>query len=278
MTNDLHDTALPRFEDRLWAELRDAHEERRRPAVVTPHRPNRRRRPLAVGAAVAVAAATTLVIGIATLPGGEPPKAEASIEQRIIAATDAALEDSVVHVVTDFVPSSAGEDSESWYDDATTGSRTRHLTEQGALVRENGLGEVPAPNDPTRVERYVQACDETYMDTEVPYEPSLFPDMDIQDRIATGHLVVEGTEVVDGRELIRLHDDFAADLDPGFAAEQTYYVDPDTYLPVEIRSAMGTPDENVLTVEYLPRTAANLELLIPPVPAGYTEVAQLGAC
>ena len=143
---DLHDTALPRFEDRLWAELRDAHEERRRPSVVTPHRPNRRRRPLAIGAAVAVAAATTLVIGIATLPGGAPPQAEASIEQRIIAATDAALEDSVVHVIDDFIPSSAGQDRETWYDDTTNTFRMRDLDDQGGPVFDEGPAVAPQPS------------------------------------------------------------------------------------------------------------------------------------
>jgi ferric-dicitrate binding protein FerR (iron transport regulator) len=76
MSTDLHDTALPRFEDRLWAELSDAHRERqdqRRPAVVTPHRPNRRRRPLAAGAAVAVAAAPTLA-----RPGPTRPRARSA--------------------------------------------------------------------------------------------------------------------------------------------------------------------------------------------------------
>jgi hypothetical protein len=320
MTTELHDTALPRFEDRLWSELRDVHQERQRSGVaVTPHRPNRRRRPLAIGAAVAVAAATTLVIGIATLPGSKPQPAGASVEERIIAATDAALEDSVVHVTTDFIPSSAGSDSESWYDVTTLAARTQTLDDQGAVVSEYGMAEAPLPGDPpvdfgeydttdvgnadcvpetepdgnvvqvcsgytfppgypTSVQRYLQPCDETYMDKEEPFLYTSFRGLELQDRIATGELVADGTEVIDGQELIRLRDAAAADLPPDFAAEQFVYVDPDTYLPVELRSDMGSPDENIITYEYLPRTAANLELLVSPVPAGYTEVTKLDPC
>jgi hypothetical protein len=317
----LHDTALPGFEDRLWDELAEAHRLRQdqRPAVVTPHRPNRRRRPLAIGAAVAIAAATTLVIGIATLPGGEAPKAEASIEQRIIAATDAALDDSVVHVTTDFVPSSAGADNESWIDVTSLGVRSETLTDQGDVISGYGQAEAPRPSDPppdfgsydpsdvgnadcqtvtepdghqyqrctgytmppgypTSVVRYVQACDETYMDKEEPYQSTSFPELEVQEEIAAGHLAVDGTEVIDGQELIRLRDVATAELPEDFAVDQFVYVDPDTYLPVQLRSDVGGPDENVATFEYLPRTAANLELLVPPVPAGYTEVSDLAGC
>ena len=321
MTTDLHDTALPHFEDRLWNELSDVHRQRQRSGVVvTPHRPHRRRRPLAIGAAVAVAAATTLVIGLATLPGGKPQPAGATVEERIVAATNSALADSVVHVVDDFIPSSEGLDRETWYDDTTSTVRSRDLSDQGTALWDSGPAEAPEPGDeapdldgfdsgavvptdcepgaataegaqaqvchgwdapdgyPTRIQRWTQACDETYMDREEPFMPITLPEMHVQDEIAAGHLVVDGTETIDGRELIRLRDVVAADLPDDFAVEQTVYVDPDTYLPVELRSDVGGPDENILSFEYLPRTAANLALLSPPVPQGYTQVAELTPC
>jgi hypothetical protein len=278
MTTELHDTALPRFEDRLWDELSEAHRQRQdqRPAVVTPHRPNRRRRPLAVGAAVAVAAATTLVIGLATLPGGKPQPASASVEKRIVTATDGALSRSVVHTVDDFVPASEGNDRETWYDATTGAARTRDVDDQGAVVFDDGPATRPEPGDRTRIERRVQACDATYADTAGPALPVDLVEMHARDDIAAGRLVVDGTEVVDGRELIRLRQ--PADPEASGSVEQTLYVDPDSYLPVELRSDAGGPDENVVRFEYLPRTAANLALLSPPVPEGYAEVAQLTPC
>jgi hypothetical protein len=320
MKTDLPDTALPRFEDRLWDELGELHRQRQhqRPVAVTPHRPHRRRRPLAIGAAAAIAVAATLVIGLTVLPGGKPRPAGATVEERIVNATDAALSDSVVHVLDDFIPSSEGRDRETWYDHTTNTFRMRDLDDDGTPVFDRGPAVAPQPGDeapdmdgfdpndvtsadcepapevgegarmchgwdapegyPTRVERTVQACDETYTEVETPFMPATLGDMEIRDRIAAGHLVADGTEVIDGRELIRLRDVATANLPDDFAVEQTVYVDPDTYLPVELHSDVGGPDENILHFDYMPRTEANLALLSPPTPEGYTEVDRLAPC
>lgn len=99
----------------------------------------------------------------------------------------------------------------------------------------------------------------------VPYEVRSFdlPTLQLRDEIEAGHLVVDGTEVIDGRELIRLSDHGLV--------EQTVFVDPETYLPVEQHYDRRGPDEGVIRFEYLPRTEENLELLTPPVPDGYRE-------
>jgi hypothetical protein len=67
------------------------------------------------------------------------------------------------------------------------------------------------------------------------------------------------------------------------------YVDPATDLPVRIEDqnvSASIDTDGVLTtrpegpstntyLDYLPRTPGNLELLVPPVPAGYAQVDQL---
>jgi hypothetical protein len=91
----------------------------------------------------------------------------------------------------------------------------------------------------------------------------------VRHQIAAGLWVEDGTEVVEGRELIRLA---LSDREPGESGETIMLVDPDSYLPVQARGRMLTGEPFSQTYEYLPRTAANLALLQPAVPAGFAKV------
>jgi hypothetical protein len=75
---------------------------------------------------------------------------------------------------------------------------------------------------------------------------------------------VDGTEVVDGRELIRMHE----------VSYRTFLVDPDTYRPVR---AIGEGSNNnaTTTIDYLPRTRENLGLLRTVIPDDFVQVDQL---
>jgi hypothetical protein len=147
--------------------------------------------------------------------------------------------------------------------------------DEGGMAEECQGWDWPA-GYPTFVQRWTQSCDTSYAEVEEPFLPSLLGELNLRDEVAAGIWVADGTEVVDGRELIRLRLDPDADIPS--SSGQTAYVDPDTYLPVEVRGDVGGPDESILRYEYLPRTAANLALLSPPVPAGYTKVDALAPC
>jgi hypothetical protein len=100
----------------------------------------------------------------------------------------------------------------------------------------------------------------------------------IRQSVDADMLVADGTQVVDGRELLRLR--YAPT--GGERPDTTILVDPDTYRPVlQIDGPQDITDVNgvahhfsrrVTRFEYLPRTAENLALLSPPIPDGFTEV------
>jgi hypothetical protein len=74
---------------------------------------------------------------------------------------------------------------------------------------------------------------------------------------------VDGTEVVDGRELIRLHE----------VSYKTLLVDHDTYRPVRAIGE-GIDDNVTTTIDYLPRTPDNLALLRSVIPDDFVQVDQ----
>jgi hypothetical protein len=276
---------------------------------------------------VAVAAATTLVIGIATLPGGEPRRADATVEERIIAATDDAFADHVVVITTDYESSRPGIDSQTWFDITSGAIRTRSVDEDGATTADFGPAVPPAPGDvapegvdcvssvdgraaevwqivdggitrciregdqlvsdgqPAVVMRTLSPCDETYADQEMGFLPVDISQLQVRDLLEDGWLVADGTEVVEGRELIALRFEFPDDLSDADVQPPVIrmsgpmlYVDPDTYLPVESRFDGEGPGESAVRFEYLPRTEENLRLLSPPVPEGYSEVDEPLGC
>ena len=74
----------------------------------------------------------------------------------------------------------------------------------------------------------------------------------------------DGTEVVDGQELVRV-----VEAEP--TSDVVRYVDPDSYRPVR---AVGGDEghDYVTTIEYLPRTPELLAAFTPVIPEGFAEV------
>jgi hypothetical protein len=282
------------------------------PAALRRRRTRRTRRIVAV-AVTGIAAAATLVAGLGVLPGSEPEPAEASLAERIISATEDAVTDSVIHIAQDNA-STGVNDQESWIDVTSGWSRALLVHADGTPVFENGqprppdpgdrapMGErsqelsCPAPpppppegevitcprpdrdtvDDPTLDTRMVDYCTQTYHDSwQVWTRDELYDSpQKIGERLAAGQLARDGTETVDGRELIRLRDVATAELPDDFAIDQFYLVDPETYRPVQVYGDRGGPEEFTMTFEYLPRTPENLALLAVQVPDGFTETDQ----
>jgi hypothetical protein len=155
--------------------------------------------------------------------------------------------------------------------------------------------------------RQVDYCFGEYTEYDQTAIPGSIEADDIGESLASGHFVEDGTETVDGRELIRLVQ-VPADLEPGAPGrngtnpgatttvpsgpttsldpdtfeytEHIYLVDAETFRPVKI---IGYPGEAadysdatyVATIDYLPRTPENLAKLSAPAPEGFQLVPEL---
>ncbi|HEV7761838.1 MAG TPA: hypothetical protein VGO78_22680, partial [Acidimicrobiales bacterium] len=180
---------------------------------------------------------------------------------------------------------------------ASTGGRTMDWGRSEAPAA--GTDQPPRSDDAPR--RFVDHCLHQYADRREPdlyYSDVVSP---LVEELAAGTLVVDGTVTVEGHELLRLVSvveppeptgdpiNDAELLAMATADAHTVYVDTATYLPVRIEDpnvSTSIDEDGVVTtvpegpstntyLDYLPRTPGNLELLVPPVPAGYTQVAQL---
>jgi hypothetical protein len=103
----------------------------------------------------------------------------------------------------------------------------------------------------------------------------------LRQQVTAGALRADGTEMVDGRELVRLvpvevatGSDPAEDGRPPAMDRGTnvHWVEPDTYRPIKRLSYGGTANEATETYTYLPRTPQNLALLEPDIPADFRGV------
>jgi hypothetical protein len=234
---------------------------------------------------------------------GETASPDVDLAARITTATEQAVADSVVHTFQD-VTTGPG-DTENWSDEASGAYRWLGLSDEGTPSHDIGVVEPPAidavspppfpeppdgcswaaltpevadlpdpdcnppipPDYPTVLVRMVDYCFEEYVESEQQALPARNEAEFVGEQLADGKLIEDGTEVIDGRELIKLRT-------PGDYAEHTYYVDPDTYRPVQLH---GYPDDAgvpgyVMTFEYLPRTPENLALLVAPLPGGFSQV------
>jgi len=276
---------VPHLKARLWHELAELHQDRLQvqrvapPAVVklTPRRSRRARAVLAAAAAVVAAGvASAQLVGTSS---------ETPLMGRIVAATDEAAASSVVHWVDEqTLPGEAGPSSvmESWTDEASDTTRTvMRGAAAGHVGRLDLMVDVGPLTGPTidspahSGQRVVDYCRRQYVDHVDTHGASIDIERDalrtVRDQVAAGRLVEDGTEVVDGRELIRL-----TRIEPADAAGDVLLVDPDTYLPVRARGTLSTGETFSQTYEYLPRTPENLARLLPPIPDGFTEFVPSG--
>ena len=320
-TDTLDEVPAPHFEDRLWDELAALHElqlrqDARRPQAQL-NRPRWHRpgwRTVGIGM-VSLAAAALAVAALAVRPSGperddgvilEPltptptPDAAApnadqpvTLEARIVAATDEAVANSVVHVFQD---STTGFDSEMWTDEQSGAFRSLGLDANGQPSFDSGPATPPTldqqappvpsgsasdaasgvdptspadPEIPLVTDRTVDYCFSEYTELDAGALPASNEAERIRDGLESGAYVVDGTEPLDGRDMIRVIQ--AEDLGEGWV----WLVDPETYRPMQLTGYPGTEFEYVMHFEYLPRTPENLALLSPPIPDGFVQVDDL---
>lgn len=272
---------VPHFKDRLWDGLAELHAQRLSHEPVPPidlvHMRRRTRRSLATGAAALVAA----TLGITAVAGGwlddgregegGPSVSSTAVTERIVHATEQALGDSVVHVQV------GGPESmpwmERWIDETTGAFRTVTRAESGAPMVETG----PGPGGTSA--RLVDHCRRQYADDPAVMSDPIAGESDprtVLDALAAGELAEDGTEVVGGRELIRLVGTTGETTDDEYAMTREVLVDPSTHRPVMERAwapdGPGDRGYHETTYEYLPRSSDALGQVTAQIPDGYTRL------
>jgi hypothetical protein len=303
VTTDTDDRLpLPHFTGRLWDELAELHEQRNhgheldRPTaaavagdLITVDRRHRLRgrRSLYAGAG-AIAAAVALVAAI----GVDQPAEEPPLGTLIVNATRTASDERILHAVTDVVrpvpeferDTLTNLDHEEWSNWAAPGHDIRVVArnhETGELVAEAG-----GTFEPDSTTRSIDHVRRTYTDgcwhiSGIYGSGEGFAEM-VQGELENGHYFEDGTEEIDGEELIvvRIRSEVNDRGEWVGSSRAALYVDPDTYLPRLDRFYDEDGNlEREVTFEYLPRTAENIAKTLPPsAPAGYTEVPNSDIC
>lgn len=273
---------VPHLKERLWHELAELHAEHRRsdtPAQDTGAEliQRRARRSLRM-AGIGAAAAAVLIAGVFTArlvgTGTDGPTgrdADAVLVARVVAATDEALAESVVHAVEEQVrPDGTRYTMERWHDETTGVGRILSRDEQGNPLLDVGPLVAPTVDSPASSgQRVVDHCVRGYVDhvdtggASINFGAGV---IDVRELLADGELVEDGTEVVDGRELIRLRG-----TDTG-GGPYVLLVDPDSYRVVRQRGTLSLGESYATVYDYLPRTEGGLGVLRPPIPRGFTQV------
>jgi hypothetical protein len=270
---------VPHLKNRLWHELAELHPEHGRSPTAAPgggREPMRRRRRRSL--TVAAAAAAALVVGVVTaqLVG---TASDTPLMGRIAAATDEAIAGSVVHWVDEqTLPGETGPSrvTEFWTDETSDATRILDRDAHGNPLVDVGPLTGPTVESPSHSgQRTVDYCMQQYVEHRDTGGASTDIEAggirQLRDAVAAGELVEDGTEMVDGRELIRV---IRPDVEAG-ADIVIMLVDPDTYLPVRARGTIrhgGTGETFSQSYEFLPRTPENLALINPPIPDGFIQV------
>jgi hypothetical protein len=244
--------------------------------------------------AAAIAAVVAVSVAQPNGPRGrddaDPPAGDDAVRlgTMIVAATDRAAEETVVHSVSDEIDPDAADgetdqlDEEAWVDWSAPGANVRQVwrDQDGTVVSESAGTFLPPADVGRPPGRSIDHVHHTFSDNCVGENGIIGSGEDvaamISRELAKGHYFQDGTEVVDGEELlvVRIRSGIGESGEWESSSRSALYVDPDTHLPVGQRiydeDGRLTHDE---TVEYLPRTPENLALTTaPPVPAGYTRV------
>jgi hypothetical protein len=246
-----------------------------------------------------------------------------SLAAQITAATEEASANSLIHKVTDNHDNDGTPigDEEQWTDEQSGAMRSLHYDADGQPSFDTGRAVAPAVDDPgpppippgatpfdpslpqERI-RQVDHCFAEYREYDQTAIPGRNEAEQIGEQLANGGLVEDGTEVMDGRELIRLVEvppppgprqgrpaptgspttdppaTTTPDPDTFEFVEHIYLVDAETFRPVHIIGYPGDAADYsdamyVATIDYLPRTPENLALLAAPAPDGFDLVPDL---
>jgi hypothetical protein len=271
--------AVPHFKERLWRELEELHGATATTGTtatasaagsVAPARSARRPRLLAAAAVVAVGGA---VAGVVLVAGRDAPTtitAPAGQSTTTAGVTTTRGERPLGIVLTE-TRYAGGNIGRSWKDEQTGLWRELAIGPDGNPRSDSGWTTRRQVGDEVVITvRNVDHCFREYQDEELrlPLEAvreampenrrvGAIPEAMFDD----GELVADGTEVVDGRELLRYLDD---------ENDGVVWLDPETRELVRQRYATRTDDEQTTTYEFLARTPENLAVLAPEVPPGYT--------
>jgi hypothetical protein len=292
--------ALPHFEDRLWAELADLHREGA--GGPPPRRP--RRGLLAAAGVVAVAGIGTAALALAaggdgereseTVAGGRPvidpdativykvmrpvgdpslnieeewfDEVTAASRHRVTAADGSLLTDSgwpeppgIDERPAAHIPADA-----SGLNLCNPETRSMVVLDPETGIEDRPCDPAVTPWFPQHEVRTVDYCSSTYRDATRDYFREPGP-LNYRELVKSHGFTVTGTEVLDGRELLRI------EYPPSGVAEAHALVDPDTYEAVQETVGGGLVPAlgQVTTWQRLPRTEENLALLTPPVPDGF---------
>lgn len=291
------DLVIPHFEDELWRILAEAHEDRRSgtmrltPAVDQLHR--RKGRRLVLSGIGAAAAAATLVVALSLRDGDDTapkPDESAAIPADLVAKIGAATAEANATMIVVQTTPSGGVTYESWADEASGSVRMVIRNAAGDVISDAHPATVPT-NEPSDHEAVAfDYCARTYteVDAIIDGAPNSSFTQFVQSGLDGGTLVPAGTEMVDGKELIRLEEKTPPTSEtqivhiveedgttrtsigePPPVSEGVVWVDPETYRPVKYHDP-GLGSDKVY--EYFERTPEKLAEMSPPVPAGFTHV------
>ena len=282
----------------------DAHDERAR---IHPSHDVLRRRPgrvplrrVAIGSAAAAVVAAAVVAGLGiTGTGGHQPTGTGTlgiqaVAQRTRAALTAAVTQYVEYSVTKTAyPQTASIPARTRYE-WSSGTRTNIevVNPSGTLLEELWYsGSAETPRGVTEVLYPTHAWWTRTVAIDVTQVQDITgPDIAarIQSWVSAGQLSVVGTPTLGGKKTIEVSGDaltlgqIARTLPAATASTRqfdlTMWLDPSTYLPVQLNTTYTTPaatgrtTSTTSSVNWLPATTANLAKLQGQIPAGFTHL------
>jgi hypothetical protein len=193
----------------------------------------------------------------------EAPPADAPLAERVEFAWRVGYLGNVEHTFTTD-SRSGGTTSEMWWDDSTGAWRTRSADGAGTPVLDQGAAGFDGENP--KGQRMLDYCFSEYMDWDAG--PLVTPETKatrIRQDLDQGQLVEDGREEIDGRDTIRLR---RAD------GSERMWLDGTTLLPVRTAGTWGSGGDYATTHEFIARTDETRQLIVPPIPAGFTKVEQ----